>query len=105
VKRRSLVLALAVVAAVLGIGVWQHSPAPAATPVILAFRVGQSFAEVVKASTYAVMEHSNKPSDETDLAGETFVTEPAVILCFNDPQRIHAATHEVRDGRLYAKRG
>jgi hypothetical protein len=86
VKRRSLVLALAVAVTVLGTGVWLRSPAPAATPTILTFRVGQSFEEVAEASTYPVMEHSSKPSDETNLAGATFVTEPGVILCFNDPQ-------------------
>jgi hypothetical protein len=86
VKRRTLALALAVVAAVLGLGVWQLSPAPAAPPMILSFKVGQSFEEVVKASTYPVMQRSNPPSDTADLTGDTFVTEPAVILCFNDPQ-------------------
>jgi hypothetical protein len=86
VKRRSLALALAVVAALLGIGVWQYSPAPAVAPTILSFRVGQSFEEVVKASTYPVLEHSNNPSDEPSRTGDTSVTEPAVILCFNDPQ-------------------
>lgn len=84
-KRRSLVLAVAVT--VLGIGVWQHKPAPAAPPTMLSFRVGQNFEEVVKASTYPVMERSNNPSDDDHLhSGETFVTEPAVTLCFNDPQ-------------------
>jgi len=86
VKRRSLVLTFAVAVTVLGVGVWQHSPAPAAPPTILSFRVGQSFEEVVKASTYPVMERSNLPSDTADLTGDTFVTEPAVVLCFNDPQ-------------------
>lgn len=53
---------------------------------MLSFRVGQSFEEVVKASTYPVMEHSNKPSDTRDLAGDIVVSEPAVSLCFDDPQ-------------------
>jgi hypothetical protein len=84
VTRRSLVLASAAIA--LGFGVWQHAPAPVSPPTILSFRVGQSFEEVVKASTYPVMQRSNPPGENRYLSGETFVTEPAVILCFNDPQ-------------------
>jgi hypothetical protein len=53
---------------------------------MLAFRVGQSFEEVVRASTYPVMQRSNLPGDTPHLSGDTFVTEPAVVLCFNDPQ-------------------
>jgi hypothetical protein len=86
VKRGRLVLALAAVVAVVGIGVRARGPAPAAPPTMLSFRVGQSFEEVVKASSYPVLEHSNKPSDQRDLAGDIVVSEPAVILCFNDPQ-------------------
>jgi hypothetical protein len=86
VKRRSLVLVFVVAVSVFAVGVWQHSPAPAASPTILSFRVGQSFEEVVKASTYPVVQRSILPSETADLAGDTFVTEPAVILCFNDPQ-------------------
>lgn len=83
-KRRLLALVVAV--AVLGIGVWLRKPTPAAQPTILSFKVGQSFEEVVKTSTYPVIEHSNKPSDTAHLSGDTFVTQPAVILCFNDAQ-------------------
>jgi len=87
VKRpRSLVLVLSLAMAVLGIAVWQRQPAEAMQPTMLSFRVGQSFEEVVKASTYPVMEHSNKPDDTRDLTGDIVVSEPAVSLCFNDPQ-------------------
>ena len=85
-KRRNLVLVLATAAAVLGLSAWQRSPAPVAAPTMLSFRVGQPFEEVVKASTYPVLERSNLPSETASLTGDTFVTEPAVILCFNDPQ-------------------
>lgn len=85
-KLRSLPLALGVAVTILGIGFWQHQPASATPPTVLSFRVGQSFEEVVKRSTYPVLEHSNKPSDQPRLSGDTSVTEPAVILRFNDPQ-------------------
>ena len=77
---------LAAAAVVLGLGVTQPSPFPAAAPTLLSLRVGQSFQEVVKASTYPVMQRSAIPEAETGMAGVTAVTEPAVILCFNDPQ-------------------
>jgi len=86
VKLSSLALALAVAMTVLGVGVCQLYPAPAAPPTVLSFRVGQSFEEVVRGSTYPVLERSNKPSDTAALTGQTFVTELAVILCFNDPR-------------------
>jgi hypothetical protein len=87
-KLRNLAFALAVAVPILGIVVWRHSRSPApAAPTVLSFRVGQSFEEVVQASTYPVMEHSNKPSSDDPIqSGETFVTEPAVILRFNDPK-------------------
>jgi hypothetical protein len=84
VKRRLIALAVAV--PVLGFGVWQHFPVPAEPPTLLSFRLGQSFDEVVKSSTYPVMRRSTLPTEETSWAGATFVTEPAVILCFDDPQ-------------------
>ncbi|MEW6759295.1 MAG: hypothetical protein AB1437_00605 [Pseudomonadota bacterium] len=53
---------------------------------MLSFRVGQHFEEVVRASTYPVVQRSLVPGKELDFSGGTFVTEPAVALCFNDPQ-------------------
>ena len=86
-KLRGLAFALAVAVPVLGIAVWRHSrpPAPVA-PTVLSFRVGETFEDVVKNSTYPVMQHSNPPREDPMhlQSGETFVTEPAVILRFND---------------------
>jgi hypothetical protein len=86
-KPRSLLFALAVFVPVLGIVVWWRSgfPAPAA-PTVLSFRVGQSFEEVISASTYPVMKRSNLPIDDPsgDKSGTTWVTEPAVIIRFTD---------------------
>jgi hypothetical protein len=85
VKQRGLLLALAVALPVLGFAVWPHSPVPP-PPTILSFRIGQNFDEVVKGSTYPVVERSNIPTHAYLQSGETFVTEPAVILRFNDPK-------------------
>jgi hypothetical protein len=87
--KRSIVFALAIAVPVLGIVVWRQSRSPApAAPTVLSFRVGQPFEEIVKNSTYPVMQRSNPPSEDPMhlRAGETFVTEPAVILRFNDPK-------------------
>jgi hypothetical protein len=86
VKRRSFVLIFAAAVTMVGISAWQNLPVPEAPPTILSFRVGQSFEDVVKASTYPVVQRSVVPEADTGMAGDTFVTEPAVILCFNDPQ-------------------
>lgn len=85
-KRRNLLLAFAAVGMVLGLWVWQRSPAPTPQPTMLSLGVGQRFEEVVNASTYPVMQRSAVPEAETGMAGVTAVTEPAVILCFNDPE-------------------
>jgi hypothetical protein len=85
-RGRHLVLASATAAIALGLGVWRRAPVPAVVPTMLSLRVGQSFGEVVKASTYPVMQRSAVPEAATSMAGVTAVTEPAVILCFDDPQ-------------------
>ena len=65
--------------------VWWHSRPPELT--VLAFRLGQTFEQVAKDSSYPVMERSNRPADDTDNKfGATWVTEPAVIIRFTDPK-------------------
>lgn len=54
-------------------------------PTILSFRPGQAFAGVVKDSTFPVLERSNLPDPDTGFGG-TWVTEPAVIIRFNDSE-------------------
>ena len=49
------------------------------------FRPGRTFEEVVKDSTFPVLEKSNVPDPETGRGG-TWVTEPAVIIRLNDSQ-------------------
>jgi hypothetical protein len=75
---------LVVLAGVIAVGVWWHYRT--LEPTVLSFRVGQPFEEVVKNSTYPVLEHSNVPTHAYLESGETFITEPAVILRFDDPK-------------------
>ena len=84
-KRRDLVLGFMAAAVALGSGAALRSPAPAATPVVLSLRIGQSFGEVADASSYPVRQRSMVPTEETGFSGGTYVREPAVTLCFDDP--------------------
>lgn len=70
----------ALIAGVLAAVVWWYHRTP--EPTVLSFRIGQKFEEVVKNSTYPVMERAF----EVNRSGGVFVTEPAVILRFDDPK-------------------
>src|SRR5476649_241614 len=64
-------------------GAWYlHEP----TPTLIVLRIGQPFAEVVRNSSYPIMTESVVPSDQDDGFGATYVTEPSVVLQFNDPK-------------------
>ncbi|HWJ94233.1 MAG TPA: hypothetical protein VNT33_05880 [Telluria sp.] len=73
-------------AAVISVGLWWHYRTPTLT--VLSVRLGQSFEEVVKHSTYPVIERSNLPADDPsgEKWGATWVTEPAVVIRFTDPK-------------------
>lgn len=73
-----------VLAGLIAAAAWWHAPAP--EPTVLSFRPGQTFEEVAKNSTYPVATQSNLPSESDTGWGATWVTEPAVILRFDDPR-------------------
>ena len=82
---KTSLLLLPIVGAAIAAAVWWQTHTP--EPTILAFRLGQTFEQVAKDSSYPVMEHSNRPADDTDNKfGATWVTEPAVIIRFTDPK-------------------
>lgn len=66
--------------------VWWDSRTP--EPTVLAFRLGQTFEQVARESTYPVMDRSNKPAEDPGehKFGVVWVTEPAVIIRFTDPK-------------------
>ena len=66
--------------------VWWHLRPP--EPTVLAFRLGQTFEQVVRDSTYPVLEHSVRPADSPSdhKFGATYVEGPAVIIRFTDPK-------------------
>ena len=77
---------LSIGAGLIVVGIWWYSHTP--EPTVLSFRIGQTFEEVVALSTFPVMDHSNRPVDDPgdNRFGATWVTEPAVIIHFNDPR-------------------
>lgn len=79
--RRLVVLASLIFAAV-----WWHSRTP--KPTVLAFRLGQTFEQVARDSTYPVMKRSNRPADDPGehKFGVVWVEKPAVIIRFTDPK-------------------
>jgi len=81
-RYRSLFLLASLAAIVL----WWHSRTP--EPTVLAFRLGQTFEQVVKESSYPAMERSNRPAEDPGdhKFGAIWVTEPAVIIRFTDPK-------------------
>jgi hypothetical protein len=66
--------------------IWRHSRLP--EPTVLAFRLGQTFEQVARDSSYPVLERSNRPADDPGdhKFGATWVEEPAVIIRFTDPK-------------------
>jgi hypothetical protein len=83
-KRRYRVIAILSCLAVMAL--WRYSSTP--KPTVLAFRLGQTFEQVVKDSTYPVMERSIRPTDSPSdhKFGATYVEEAAVIIRFTDPK-------------------
>ena len=77
---------IAILAALIASTTWWHSRTP--EPTVLAFRLGQTFEQVVNDSTYPVLERSNHPADDPggNRFGATWVTEPSVIIRFTDPK-------------------
>lgn len=64
---------------------WWYAKLP--EPTVLVVRLDQTFEEVVKNSTYPVLEAANLPSDDPsgDRFGVIWVTKPAVIIKYDDP--------------------
>lgn len=80
--KRRLLIALALAVA---LGIVLRPRDRSEPPTVLSFRVNQPFEEVAKNSTFPVMENANIPSGDTGW-GAIWVTEPAVIIRFNDSQ-------------------
>ncbi|MGX4640017.1 hypothetical protein [Massilia sp. SYSU DXS3249] len=83
-KRRYRVVAI--LAGLATVAAWWHSRTP--EPTVLAFRLGQTFEQVIKESSYPALQRSNRPAEDPGYHkfGAIWVTEPAVIIRFTDPK-------------------
>jgi hypothetical protein len=77
-----------VLAGAIGLGLWWITRTP--EPTVLSFRIGQTFEEIARNSSYPVMEHSTLREKDGIQLGATLVTKPAVIIRFTDP--VHGFT-------------
>lgn len=80
VKKTSVFIVISIGA--VGMGWWLDEP----DPTLLSLRIGQHYDEVVKGSTYPVVNGYGNPHDDESGAGWTFIDKPAVVIEFNDPQ-------------------
>lgn len=69
---------------IIGVGAWRFFYVP--EPTMISVRVGQTFEEVARASTFPVITSSTIPTSDNTGFGITWVKEPSVIIFFNDPK-------------------
>lgn len=79
-------LRLVILVSAIAIGFWCYKRT--SEPTVLAFRLGQTFEQVVRDSSYPALERSNRPAEDPGdhKFGAIWVTEPAVIIRFTDPK-------------------
>jgi hypothetical protein len=77
---------IAILAGLIAAAAWWHLRTP--EPTVLAFRLGKTFEQVVRNSSYPALERSNRPRDDWDgnKFGAIWGTEPSVIIHFTDPK-------------------
>ncbi|WP_158899692.1 hypothetical protein [Burkholderia sp. L27(2015)] len=52
----------------------------------LSLRIGETYDDVIKGSTYPVERNSVPPSEKPYYGGSTWISKPAVVIVFNDPE-------------------
>lgn len=72
------------VIAVVSCAIWFYFHAP--EPTVISVRIGDTFEDVTRASSFPVMASSDIPTHDEVGAGATWVKRPAVIIHFNDPK-------------------
>ena len=55
-------------------------------PTTLSLRIGETYDDVIKGSTYPVAMNSVPPSEKPYYGGSTWISRPAVVIVFNDPE-------------------
>jgi len=84
-KRHHYIYALVGIVALVTAAVWaKHGYSTPTTT--LSVRIGETYDEVMKGSTYPVVRNSVPPDDKPYYGGSTWISKPAVVIVFNDPE-------------------
>jgi hypothetical protein len=84
-KRHRYIYAVAGIAAVVAAAVWAKYDYSVPTTT-LSLRIGETYDDVIKGSTYPVVRNSVPPSEKPYYGGSTWISTPAVVIVFNDPE-------------------
>jgi hypothetical protein len=79
-KKRHTAILIVAAACVAGSGL------RASGPTMISVRIGDTFEQVVRASSFPVVVSSDIPTHDAVGSGATWVKKPAVIIQFNDPK-------------------
>jgi len=84
-KRHRYIYALVGVVALIAAAVWAKHDwlVPTTT---LSVRIGETYDDVVRGSTYPVVRNSDPPDEKPYYSGSTWISRPAVVIVFNDPE-------------------
>jgi hypothetical protein len=85
VKLRHYICTVVGVVALVAAAAWaKHGYSSPTTT--LSLRIGETYDEIVKESTYAVVKNSDPPDEKPYYDGSTWISRPAVVIVFNDPE-------------------
>ncbi len=84
-KRYLYICAVVGIAAVVAAAVWAKYDYLVPTTT-LSLRIGETYDDVIKGSTYPVVRNSVPPSEKPYYGGSTWISRPAVVIVFNDPE-------------------
>ena len=84
-KRHRYVYAVVGIVALVAAALWEKHDSSVPTTT-LSVRIGETYDEVVKGSTYPVVQNSVPPDDQPYYGGSTWISSPAVVIAFSDPE-------------------
>ena len=84
-KRHRCIYAVVGVVALVAIALWAKHDYSVPTTT-LSLRIGEPYDEVVKGSTYPVVKNSDQPDEKPYYDGSTWISRPAVVIVFDDPE-------------------
>jgi hypothetical protein len=85
VKRRRYIYVVVGGVALVATALWAKHDYSVPTTT-LSLRIGETYDDVIKGSTYPVVRNSIPPTDKPYYGGSTWISKPAVVIEFNDPE-------------------